>query len=166
MGGHTQLLPTQNTVIMKNYISFVCVIFTLFQSCSKSDENNEASPFTVKYEIISSSKIISPGSSVIISYTNSTGQLQTKSFSSSDNLISWNETINVTSAIRPLTLNLSITSSGAANGGYLAIANSGTITQNIYINDILKSSNINNSTSTNNSWGYKIAPTPINHIVH
>ena len=140
------------------------VVFTFLQSCSKSNvASNTATPFTVKYEIIASSKIISPGSSIIISYTNSSGQLQTKSFG---NLSTWNETINVTTTVRPLTMNLSIKSSGAANGGYLAIANSGTITQNIYINGTLKSSNINNSaTSPNGSWGYQIAPAPINYVI-
>lgn len=154
---------------MKNFISIFCVLCTFLQSCSRGNEDNNPSivksPFTVKYEIISSSKIISPGSSVVISYTNSSGQLQTESFSGTSNLITWNKSINVESIVRPLTLNLSIKSSGATNGGYLAISNSGTITQNIYINGILKSSNISNSTNTNNSWGYMIDPSPINFIV-
>ena len=154
---------------MKNFISIFCVLCTFLQSCSRGNEDNNSSivksPFTIKYEIISSSKIISPGSSVVISYTNSLGQLQTESFSGTSNLITWNKSINVESIVRPLTLNLSIKSSGATNGGYLAISNSGTITQNIYINGILKSSNISNSTNTNNSWGYMIDPSPINFIV-
>lgn len=154
---------------MKNFISIFFVLCTFLQSCSRGNEDNNSSnvksPFTVKYEIISSSKIISPGSSVVISYTNSLGQLQTESFSGTSNLITWNKSINVESIVRPLTLNLSIKSSGTTNGGYLAISNSGTITQNIYINGTLKSSNISNSTNTNNSWGYMIDPSPINFIV-
>lgn len=151
-------------------IQFALLLFTLSVisiSCTKNEDSvsstdNISSPFTVKYEIIANSKIISPGSSVIISYTNSSGQLQTENFS---NLINWNKSINVTTTARPLTINLSIISSGAANGGYLAIANSGTITQNIYVNGALKSSSINNSASTSNSWGYIIASSPINYIV-
>lgn len=151
-------------------ILFTLLLFTLSMiciSCTKNEDSvsstdNISSPFTIKYEIIANSQIISPGSSVIISYTNSSGQLQTENFNS---LINWNKSINVTTTVRPLMINLSIMSSGAANGGYLAIANSGTITQNIYINGDLKSSSINNSASTSNPWGYMISSSPINYTI-
>ena len=62
-------------------------------------------------------------------------------------------------------MNLSIISNGATNGGYLTIANIGTVTQNIYINGVLKSSSINNSASTGSTYGYTIAFSPINYVV-
>ncbi len=149
------------------FILAVLILLVIVSCTNKEDSVNSpdtlSSPFTVKYEIIAKSAIISPGSSVIVSYINSTGQLQTESFSS---LTNWNKSINVTSNVRPLTMSLSIVSSGAANGGYLAIANIGTVTQNIYINGVLKSSSTNNSASTGSSFGYKIASSPINYTVN
>jgi hypothetical protein len=156
---------------MKNYLWLAIITLTIIQSCSKSEDNNtnnntsSNSPFLVRYEIISTSNVISPGSTINISYTNATGQLQTENFSNSSNLNNWNKSFNVTATTRPLTLNLSMISSGAANGGYLAMSNAGTITQNIYINGTLKSSNVNNSTNTSNSWGFQVAPAPINYTV-
>ncbi len=161
------ILKMGNLIKMKNYLWLAIITLTIIQSCSKSEDNstNSNSPFLVRYEIISTSNVISPGSTINISYTNATGQLQTENFSNSSNLNNWNKSFNVTATNRPLTLNLSMISSAAANGGYLAMSNAGTITQNIYINGTLKSSNVNNSANTSNSWGFQVAPAPINYTV-
>lgn len=145
------------------------LLFSCSNNESVNDGNNSntvSGAFTVKYEIIANSIISSPGSGVIISYTNGSGQLQTESFSG---LMDWNKTINVTSNERPLTMNLSIKSSGAANGGYLTVREIGTLTQSIYINGSLKASNINTSSSKGSASGniliYAIASSPINYVV-
>lgn len=143
------------------------LLFSCSNNESVNDGNNSntvSGAFTVNYEIFANSIISSPGSGVIISYTNGSGQLQTDSFSG---LMDWNKTINVTSNERPLTMNLSIKSSGAK--GYLTVREIGTLTQSIYINGSLKASNINTSSSKGSASGniliYRIASSPINYVV-
>ncbi|MCX6210885.1 MAG: hypothetical protein NTZ59_15610 [Bacteroidetes bacterium] len=153
---------------MKKIINFALFLmcFTIL-SCKKSENNstsnNTSSPFTVKYEIIPTSKVSASWDKPIISYINSTGQLQTESVSNLSDISTWSKTITVTSTARPLQLSLLVTTTYP--NYYLVLEKAGSLTQNIYVNGTLMASSTNQSSNQVTSFGYKIIVASINHTI-
>jgi len=86
--------------------------------------NTVGTPFTLKYEIITSSPIVVNQSNSSIGYLNGTGQLQ---FDNSFSIgTTWTKEITVTTPNRPLNITLSTLGS--------LLLTPGTATGNIYIN--------------------------------
>jgi hypothetical protein len=123
------------------------LIITLLFSCKKdggsTPGSNISSPFTVKYEIVPTGTVTSSWGAPNIFYTNATGQTETESVSSLSNASLWSKTITITTATRPLQLNLQ--ASTIAGSYYLILDKPGSLTQNIYINGSLKASSTNQS---------------------
>jgi hypothetical protein len=138
---------------MKKIIYMICISILVLQSCSSdsnnngSNNNNVSSPFTVRYELRTTSNVHSSWGAPMVTYVNSTGQQQTESVPSLSSTNPWIKTITVTSTTRPLQLNL-LLSTQPANVYRLWLSNVGSITQNIYVNDVLVASSINQSTTT------------------
>jgi hypothetical protein len=136
-----QLSDLSNAYIIANisYMKRNLLLGTIFlylisfgiSSCSSNNTtggqvnpNTIVSPFTVKYEIITSSPIVVNQSNTSIGYVNGTGQLQfDNSFTSGT---TWTKEINVTTPSRPF--NIALNSLGSL------ILTPGTATGKIYIN--------------------------------
>lgn len=138
-------------------------------SCKKENNNtnnNITSPFEIKYEIICTSKVKASLYNLVVSYINSTGQIQTESLSDISSGSPWVKNVNVTSSSRPLELNLLLSSSYPSY--YLILQNSGSIVQNLYINGVIVASSTNQSesqpTGVNNT--YRISLQPLSFIVN
>lgn len=147
---------------MKKILFNLCLLIIL-QSCSSdssntSNTNNNAisSPFTVRYELRTTANVHSSWGSPMVTYVNSTGQQQTESVPNLTATNPWIKTISVTSTTRPLQLNL-LLSTQPANIYRLWLSNAGSVTQNIYLNNVLVASSTNQSTTTpNNANEYNI----------
>ena len=133
----------------------ILIFFALFcNSCSKKEttittNNTVKSPFTLKYEIISSSDIYVPtgGVGADINIVNGTGQSEIKiDFISGK---TWSYTVNVTSTQRPIICRLINTST-------LWTKSTGTITGNIYINGTLKATATNPISSLGANYNYAV----------
>jgi hypothetical protein len=123
------------------------LIITLLFSCKKDSNSTSSSnisgPFTVKYEIVPTTVVTSSWGVPNIFYVNATGQTETESVSALSNVNVWSKTITITTATRPLQLNLQ--ASTIAGSYYLVLDKAGSLTQNIYINGSLKASSTNQS---------------------
>ena len=111
-----------NKIIYVVLLISVCFI----NSCTPNSPTNTGTPtpFTLKYEIITSSPIVSNPTSQEIGYTNGTGQVEfDNSFNSGT---TWTKEITVTTPTRPF--NIALVSNGTL------ILTPGTATGNIYIN--------------------------------
>jgi hypothetical protein len=154
---------------MRKIISLISVLLLILQSCSSGDNNSNSnsisSPFTVKYEIISTSQVRASYNSPMITYNNSTNQTQTESVTNLTATTPWSKTVDITTTTRPLQLSLLI--SGNNPNYYLILANAGSITQNLYINGVLKASSTNQSDSQPSlgSW-YRITIPAITYTVN
>jgi hypothetical protein len=128
--------------------SLLFLNIVIFNNCSSNNTaggqvnpNTIGSPFTVKYEIISSSPMItSNGSNIGVMYMNASGQEEI-----SQDLVSgsttWSKTLNITTSSRPL----QIIFSPGGGGGVVYLASQGNVTLNMYINGSLKGSITNGS---------------------
>ncbi len=123
------------------------LLITLLFSCKKDSNStsstNISSPFTVKYELVPTTVVTSSWGAPNIFYINATGQTETESVNTLSNVSVWSKTITITTAIRPLKLNLH--ASTIAGSYYLVLDKAGSLTQNIYINGSLKASSTNQS---------------------
>ena len=112
---------------------FLILISFGISSCSSNstaggqvNPNAVGTPFTLKYEIITSSPAVSNPASQGIGYTNGTQQTEfDNSFTSGS---SWIKEINVTSTTRPFNTAL------VSGPGSITLSAPGTVTGNIYIN--------------------------------
>jgi hypothetical protein len=113
-------------------VIFFSINLIAMLSCSKNEvtSNKVKSPFTVMYELTSSSSIV-PGESVGLLYTNS-AQGTSRVNSSDIPSLPWKKTITVTDDIRPLTFTFKAIS--------IYLKGPGTITGNIYVNVTKKAS--------------------------
>ncbi len=140
----------------KSVLLLIAVISMHILSCKKNEDNTTSnkvsSPFTVKYEITSSTNVYSNNSysntSQTITYVNSTGQQQTETVTNLSDSNPWSKTITVTSGIRPLQLSLLLSSNNQ-----IYLSKTGQITQNIFVNGKLVASSTNQSTTTSTSGG-------------
>jgi hypothetical protein len=130
-----------------------CLVFIFFNSCKKDEVIPSNSTKTIlKYEIISSVPFaVLPTSnfSLSVSYTNATGQTQVEQ--SIITGTTWTKTVELTSSQRPI--NILAGGSGFTNGI------SGSVTINIYENDLLKATNVG-TISSSGLQGYGIAYIP------
>jgi hypothetical protein len=110
----------------------ICIYLMPMLSCSKNDltSNNVKSPFTVMYELTSTSSLNRNGGGGV-EYTNS-AQGTSGIGSSVIGTLPWKTTLTVTAENRPLTFTYRVKT--------IELNNSGTITGNIYINGIKKAS--------------------------
>ena len=112
----------------KLFYSAVVITALLVSSCSPDTPVNTgtSSPFTLRYEIITSSPIVSNPASQGIGYTNGTQQTEfDNSFTSGS---SWIKEITVTSTNRPFNTAL------VTGPGSITLSAPGTVTGNIYLN--------------------------------
>ncbi len=135
---------------MKPLILLLTLIFGIaFFSCSTNNSagggvspNQVGTPFTLKYEIISSQPIlfgVNPGESYpIIFYTNSTQQGETDNSFISGTI--WSKTITVTTPNRPFNALLQIMNP------LVYLSSPGTLTGNLYVNGN-KVAHLTNSTT-------------------
>lgn len=139
---------------MRKILLLLPIALLLLQSCSSNDNNSStgstSGPFTVKYEVITTSNVHSSFGSPMVTYVNSTGQQQTESVPSLTPTNPWTKTVSVTSVTRPLQLNL-LLSTQPANIYRLWLSNVGSITQNIYLNGVLVASSTNQSATVTSS---------------
>ncbi len=155
----------KSTLMLIAFFS-ITVISCKKNNASDAPSNQISSPFTVKYEITSSSNVYSSYNLPIATYVNSTGQQQTESVPSLSANTPWVKTVTVTSTTRPLQLSLLLSTSPP--GVYrLYLLNSGQITQNIYVNGNLVASSTNqSSTSANGSGQFNISTIALNYTIN
>ena len=132
---------------MKNvFYSLILLTTILLSSCTPDTpvDTSTSSPFTLKYEIISSSQIFSTTSSnQHVIFTNATQQPQIDSIPSGS--ILWTKELTVTTSNRPFISLLEVPFSA------LKLNMQGTVTGNIYVNGI-KVASVTNPTSTGENW--------------
>ena len=132
---------------MKKALFILCTTLVGFTSCKKdttitTNANSLASPFTLKYEIVTSSAIdnnTAYGKPLMV-YSNATQQQEIEFLTSST---SWSKTVTVTTPNRPFvaTLFTNYTSNYLITTYFPIILNaSGTITGKIYVNGNLVAS--------------------------
>jgi hypothetical protein len=126
----------QNNNKLKYALSIFVALLISITGCKKDDAASPNGGKTIlKYEIISTIPFtVLPTSnySLSVSYTNATGQTQVEQTTITS--ATWTKTVELTSTQRPLGITLG--GSGFTNGV------SGSVTINIYENDILKATNI------------------------
>lgn len=154
---------------MKKIFLLLSITSLLLQSCSSSSSdnsntNNITSPFTVKYELITTSNANSSYGYPMVTYVNSTGQQQTESVPNLTPSNPWIKTVTVTTNTRPLQLNL-LLSTQPADVYRLWLSNAGSITQNIYVNNVLVASSTNQSSSEPILNQYNISLVPLQYTI-
>lgn len=158
---------------MKKIIYLFSITFLILQSCSSDSNDNQTNnnnndvltPFTVKYELRTTSTVRSSYGQPMVTYINSTGQQQTESVPNLTSNNPWIKTVTITSTTRPLQINL-LLSTQPANIYRLWLTNVGSVTQNIYINGVLKASSTNQSATVPILNEYNIQLIQLNHMVN
>jgi len=137
----------------KYTLSILLALIITFTGCKKEDAAGPNGGKTIlKYEIISTIPFaVLPTSnySLSVNYTNATGQTQVEQTTITSTI--WTKTVELTSTQRPLGITL--------GGGGFTNGVSGSVTVNIYENDILKATNIG-SVSSSGVQGIGIALIP------
>lgn len=135
-------------------------------SCSSGDDSSNidsSNSIKVTYEVLSSSAVNSSLGDPMITYVNSTGQLQTESISTLLANNPWSKTFDITTTTRPLQLSL-LLSTSPPDVYRLFLDNQGSITQNIYINNELVASSTNTSASAD-IGGYNITINSLEYLL-
>lgn len=144
----------------KLFIYLFLILSVTIISCTKTEDSNSSSsnvssPFTVKYEVISTSNAYASWGMPMVTYVNSTGQKETESVSSLSTARAWSKTVNVTTPTRPLNLNL-LLSTSPPDVYRLWLKSAGEITQNLYVNGTLVASSSNKSSTISSDSQYDI----------
>lgn len=144
-----------------NLIFVLCILLFLFSitSCKKNDErelvNNTA---IIKYELISTSVLkVNPdlNYSLALDCTNSKGIFSPETLNPTGKI--WSKVITITTSNRPLSVKFSAI-------GYTEDI-TGSVTLNLYVNDVLKVSNIVSITNYGNSIGKFVGAPELIHVL-
>ena len=144
---------------MKNLIFRVLLVLMIAAStisCSLlgGGDSKKNEPFVIKYEILTSAGVSASSLTPIVSFTNSTGQIDVENITTLNSTKPWVKELTITSETRPLEINLLI--SAKAEGLYLKLDKQGTITQNVYKDNKLVASSTSQSSNINFFGGFQI----------
>ncbi len=135
---------------MKRHITLFVIFFSFLAFSCKKSSNNQ---FNVKFEVVSSSPITNPTTTILIKTGLASSETFTN-FTSGSSL--WSKVYLLETAYRPIDLLFNVST--------FYVATNSTATFNIYVNDVLQSTKTVSSTTSGGQ--IMIAPTAINYTIN